>query len=60
MKKVNNLPEYAKDAPYIVAREVDGELWFYGAFPGIYTAMAAEKEIPNGVILKNLGSAKER
>ncbi len=29
---INNLPNYANDYRYIVARRVDGELWFYGAW----------------------------
>ena len=32
MQNINNLPKYANEYPYIVAREVDGELWFYGAY----------------------------
>lgn len=29
---INNMPSYAKDYEYIVARLVDCELWFYGAY----------------------------
>lgn len=29
---INNIPKYAEDRKYIVAREVDGEFWFWGAF----------------------------
>lgn len=29
---INNMPTYAKDYKYIVARYVDGEYWFYGAY----------------------------
>lgn len=30
---INNVPEYAKEkGKYIVARYVDGEWWFYGAY----------------------------
>lgn len=32
MIKVNNVPEYAKDYAYMVARDCDGELWFWGSF----------------------------
>ena len=28
---INNLPAYANEYKYIVARRVDGELWFWGA-----------------------------
>jgi uncharacterized protein YutD len=30
--KINNLPEYANEYKYIVARWCDDELWFYGAW----------------------------
>lgn len=29
---INNLPAYANEYKYIVARRVDGELWFWGAW----------------------------
>ena len=29
---INNLPKYAADYKYIVAREINGEWWFYGAY----------------------------
>lgn len=34
MKKdtILNVPRYAADYRYIVARRVDGDLWFYGAW----------------------------
>ena len=28
---INSLPAYANEYKYIVARRVDGELWFWGA-----------------------------
>ncbi len=37
--KVNNIPAYAKDYNYIVARNVDGELWFWGAYHDYGTAV---------------------
>ena len=30
--QVENCPEYAKDYEFIVARAVNGRLWFYGAW----------------------------
>ena len=30
--KINNLPEYTSQYKYFVCREVDGELWFFGAW----------------------------
>ena len=29
---INNLPKNVTDYKYIVAREVNGEWWFYGAY----------------------------
>lgn len=29
---INNLPNYSENYAYIVAREVDGEYWFWGAY----------------------------
>ena len=29
---VYNVPTYAKEYNYMVARECDGKLWFYGAY----------------------------
>ena len=29
---INNLPAYANEYKYIVARRIDGELWFWGAW----------------------------
>jgi len=30
--KINNLPEYTSQYKYFVCREVDDELWFFGAW----------------------------
>ena len=32
MTKINNLPTYATEYKYIVARAIDGAFWFYGAY----------------------------
>lgn len=32
MTKINNLPTYATEYRYIVARAIDGAFWFYGAY----------------------------
>ena len=29
---INNFPAYANEYKYIVARRIDGALWFYGAW----------------------------
>ena len=46
---MNNMPTYAYNYRYIVGREVDGELWFYGAYS---TEAAATKVMThiNGVL----------
>lgn len=36
--KIKNVPEYAKDCKFIVARKIGSEFWFYGAFNDIYKA----------------------
>ena len=42
---INNLPTYATDYRYIVARRIDGELWFYGAWDDANTANKVALEI---------------
>ena len=32
MMNINNMPRYAENYDYIVARRVDGEYWFWGAW----------------------------
>lgn len=32
MMCIKNLPDYANDYKYVVAREVDGDWWFWGAY----------------------------
>ena len=32
IKGINNLPRYATEDKYIVARAVDGEYWFWGSW----------------------------
>lgn len=44
---INNIPEYAKNYTYIVARDVDAdnELWFYGAYNDGVKAQQVADEI---------------
>ena len=44
MMTINNLPAHAR-GQYIVARDVDGELWFYGA----YAQYSKAQEVANQV-----------
>ena len=47
--RINNMPEYANDYKYIVARICDHELWFYGAYDDEATAKTAVDEV-DGVV----------
>lgn len=48
--RVNNLPAYAEGKRYIVARNLDGELWFWGAWDDEAKARQAAVEI-DGVVV---------
>ena len=43
--KINNLPEYTDDKPYIVARLSGGKFWFWGAFDSESAAEQAANEL---------------
>lgn len=32
MINIQNMPEYAYEYDFVVARECDGDFWFYGAY----------------------------
>ena len=51
--KINNEPAYAKNYECVVAREVDGEYWFWGAYADGFKAEQAATEI-GGVIFHNV------
>lgn len=53
MIKIQNEPAYAKDYEFIVARECDGEYWFWGAYENGFTAEKAALEI-DGIIFHNV------
>lgn len=50
---VNNLPTNLTKYGYVVARAVDGELWFYGAWYATQEAEAKEqaREV-DGIVLR--------
>ena len=52
MTKVYNVADYAKDYNYIVARNCDGELWFWGAWNDIEAATRAANDI-GGIVVEN-------
>lgn len=47
---INNLPEYAKEYKYIVARRIDNELWFWGAWDNRNEANNVAIEIDGEVV----------
>lgn len=47
---INNLPAYANNYKYIVVREVDGELWFWGAWNDANKANEAALAIDGEVV----------
>lgn len=49
---INNKPDYAKDYEFIVARECDGEYWFWGAYENSFEAGRIALEI-GGVVFYN-------
>lgn len=54
--KVNNVPDYAKDAPYWVVRidKDSRELWFYGAWSDEETANHIALQV-DGLVVENEG-----
>lgn len=50
MTHINNLPDYAKDYDYIVARICDNEFWFWGAYKTFNKAQNVADEI-NGIVV---------
>lgn len=50
MPKINNIPDYAKEYDFIVARECDGEFWFYGAYETVNRAMEVAIAVDGHVI----------
>ena len=54
MLKIQNEPDYAKDFEFIVAREIDGEYWFYGAYANGWQADQVAYQI-GGVVFHTLG-----
>ena len=53
MSTVKNLPEYANEYKYIVASQIDGDLWFWGAWNDMKKAINAAEEIGGEVVINN-------
>ena len=56
---INNLPTYANKYKYIVARRVDGELWFWGAWNDRNKANEVAIEIGGEVVTNKLPPNKK-
>ena len=54
MSTVKNLPEYANKYKYIVASQIDGDLWFWGAWNNMKKAINAAEKIGGKVVMNNL------
>ena len=48
---VYNMPEYAMEHQYVVARYDNGLLWFYGAWDDIEQASDIAGKIGNGIVV---------
>ena len=48
-----NAPEYASHYEFVVAREIDGDFWFWGAYSDGFKAEQAALEI-GGIIVHNV------
>lgn len=48
-----NAPDYADDYEFVVARAIDEDLWFWGAYENGFKAEQVAREI-GGVILHNV------
>jgi hypothetical protein len=51
--EIKNIPAYANDYEFVVCREVDGALWFYGAFADGFKAGNVACEV-GGVVVHNV------
>lgn len=49
--KVNNVPGYAYDHKYVVARLCDGEYWFWGAWDDLKEAQRVAQEM-DGIVVE--------
>ena len=51
---INNKPAYADDYEFIVARKVDDEFWFWGAYENGFIADRIASEIGDCIIFHNV------
>lgn len=50
--EVNNTSRSSYDNKFVVARLVNGELWFYGMYETEEEANRVRDEFPNGIVLR--------
>ena len=53
MMNLMNMPEYANDYEFVVAREIDGDYWFWGAYEDCFKADRIAHEI-GGVVIHDV------
>lgn len=51
--KINNMPEYASHYEFVVVRNVDDQLWFYGAYSDGFKAEDVANQV-GGLIVHNV------
>ena len=51
---IHNVPAYAHDYPFYVVREVDGELWFWGAYRDVEQTWAIIETMNDARVVYNL------
>lgn len=51
--KINNMPEYAGHYEFVVVRNVDDQLWFYGAYRDGFQADEIAHKI-GGLVVHNV------
>ena len=51
--KINNMPEYASHYEFVVVRNVDDQLWFYGAYSDGFKAEDVAHQV-GGLIVHNV------
>ena len=51
---INNKPAYADDYEFIVARKVDNEFWFFGAYSDGFKADNVASALEDAVVFHNV------
>ena len=48
---IMNMPESAKNSEYIVARECDGQFWYWGCYKNVSDAFSAAEHVNGSVFM---------